>query len=275
MSKKKLKRVGIYAILLLVAAFFFIPIVWMISTSLKGSDEVFLSPPRWIPKNILWSNYTAAFEAIPYLKYLLNTLQTTGLAVIGNIISAPMIGYAFGKLRWPGRDKVFLLVIATMMLPFSVTMIPLYSMSAKFGWINTYIPLVLPDFLGKSYFIFLMRQFYMNLPDELLEAARIDGAGEFWVYKKIALPLVKPAIVTVALFSAVWSWTDFMGPLIYLNRAEKWTISLGLSQFTNTYGVDWSLLMAAAVIAIVPMVILFFCLQRYFIEGSMNSGIKG
>ena len=184
MSKKKLKKLLIY-----------IPVLWMISTSLKGSEEIFISPPRWIPKNIKWKNYKDAFEAIPYVKYILNTVKTTGLAVLGNVISAPMIGYAFGKLKWPGRDKVFLLVIATMMLPFSVTMIPLYSMSSKFGWINTYIPLVLPDFLGRSYFIFLMRQFYMNLPDELLEAARIDGAGEMWVYTRVALPLVKPAVV--------------------------------------------------------------------------------
>lgn len=275
MSKKKLKKLLIYIPVLIVAAFFFIPLLWMISTSLKGSEEIFISPPRWIPKNIKWKNYKDAFEAIPYVKYILNTVKTTGLAVLGNVISAPMIGYAFGKLKWPGRDKVFLLVIATMMLPFSVTMIPLYSMSSKFGWINTYIPLVLPDFLGRSYFIFLMRQFYMNLPDELLEAARIDGAGEMWVYTRVALPLVKPAVVAVALFSAVWSWTDFMGPLIYLNKEAKWTISLGLSQFTNTYGVDWALLMAAAVIAIIPMVILFFCLQKYFVEGSTSSGIKG
>ena len=135
--------------------------------------------------------------------------------------------------------------------------------------------MVLPDFLGTAYFIFLMRQFYRNLPDEFMEAARIDGASELWVYARIALPLEKPAIVTVALFSFVWSWTDFMGPLIYLTKSTKWTISLGLSQFTNTYGVDWALLMAASAIAILPMIILFFFLQNYFVEGSMSSGVKG
>ena len=178
-------------------------------------------------------------------------MKTTSLAVLGNVLSAPMIGYAFGKLKWPGRDKVFMLVVATMMLPFTVTMIPLYSLFSKLGWINTYIPLVLPDFLGTAYFIFLMRQFYRNLPDEFMEAARIDGASE------------------------LWSWTDFMGPLIYLTKSTKWTISLGLSQFTNTYGVDWALLMAASAIAILPMIILFFFLQNYFVEGSMSSGVKG
>lgn len=275
MSKRKIKFYLRYIPLLVLGAFFLVPFLWLISTSLKGSDQIFSHPPKWIPNPVLFGNYKEAFEAIPYLDYLLNTVKTTSLAVLGNVISAPMIGYAFGKLKWPGRDKVFLIVMATMMLPFTVTMIPLYSLFSKIGWINTYIPLVLPDFLGKAYFIFLMRQFYLSLPEELLEAARIDGASELWIYMKVAVPLVKPAIVTVALFSFVWSWTDFMGPLIYLTRSEKWTISLGLSQFTNSYGVDWALLMSASAIAIIPMVILFFFLQKYFMEGSMNSGIKG
>ena len=273
--KRRIKSALKYIPLCLAGLFFLVPFIWLISTSLKSSDQIFSYPPKWIPKPSKFSNYREAFEAIPYLKYILNTMKTTSLAVLGNVLSAPMIGYAFGKLKWPGRDKVFMLVVATMMLPFTVTMIPLYSLFSKLGWINTYIPLVLPDFLGTAYFIFLMRQFYRNLPDEFMEAARIDGASELWVYARIALPLEKPAIVTVALFSFVWSWTDFMGPLIYLTKSTKWTISLGLSQFTNTYGVDWALLMAASAIAILPMIILFFFLQNYFVEGSMSSGVKG
>ena len=273
--KRCIKSALKYIPLCLAGLFFLVPFIWLISTSLKSSDQIFSYPPKWIPKPAKFSNYREAFEAIPYLKYILNTMKTTSLAVLGNVLSAPMIGYAFGKLKWPGRDKVFMLVVATMMLPFTVTMIPLYSLFSKLGWINTYIPLVLPDFLGTAYFIFLMRQFYRNLPDEFMEAARIDGASELWVYARIALPLEKPAIVTVALFAFVWSWTDFMGPLIYLTKSTKWTISLGLSQFTNTYGVDWALLMAASAIAILPMIILFFFLQNYFVEGSMSSGVKG
>ena len=273
--KRRIKSALKYIPLCLAGLFFLVPFIWLISTSLKSSDQIFSYPPKWIPKPAKFRNYREAFEAIPYLKYILNTMKTTSLAVLGNVLSAPMIGYAFGKLKWPGRDKVFMLVVATMMLPFTVTMIPLYSLFSKLGWINTYIPLVLPDFLGTAYFIFLMRQFYRNLPDEFMEAARIDGASELWVYARIALPLEKPAIVTVALFSFVWSWTDFMGPLIYLTKSTKWTISLGLSQFTNTYGVDWALLMAASAIAILPMIILFFFLQNYFVEGSMSSGVKG
>jgi multiple sugar transport system permease protein len=199
--KRRIKSVLKYIPLCLAGLFFFVPFIWLISTSLKSSDQIFSYPPEWIPKPAKFSNYREAFEAIPYLKYILNTMKTTSLAVLGNVLSAPMIGYAFGKLKWPGRDKVFMLVVATMMLPFTVTMIPLYSLFSRLGWINTYIPLVLPDFLGTAYFIFLMRQFYRNLPDEFMEAARIDGASELWVYARIALPLEKPAVVTVALFS--------------------------------------------------------------------------
>ncbi|WP_312692813.1 carbohydrate ABC transporter permease [Caproiciproducens sp.] len=275
MVKKRMKRLGCYLLLCALGAFFLIPFLWLLSTSLKGTGQIFVNPPVWIPNPIKLSNYVTAFTAIPYMRYILNTMETTSLAVIGNLISAPMIGYAFGKLKWPGRDKVFMLVLATMMLPFTVTMIPLYGLFSRIHLINTYLPLVLPDFLGKAYFIFLMRQFFLNLPDELLEAARIDGATELQIYFKIALPLVKPAVVSVGLFAFVWSWTDFMGPLIYLTSDSKWTISIGLSQFTNSYGVDWALLMAASAIAIVPMVILFFVLQRYFVEGISTSGIKG
>ncbi len=275
MTGKRMKVIISYIALITLGAFFLIPLIWLITTSLKESGQIFVNPPEWIPNPVKFSNYKDAFTAIPYMRYITNTLKTTSLAVLGNVISAPMIGYAFGKLQWPGRNKIFMLVIATMMLPFTVTMIPLYSLYSKLNWINTYLPLVLPDFLGKAYFIFLMRQFYLNLPDELMESARIDGASEFKIYTYITLPLVKPAVVSVALFAFVWSWTDFMGPLIYLTSDKKWTISLGLSQFTNTFGVDWSLLMAAAAISILPMIILFFFLQKFFIEGVTTSGIKG
>ena len=270
MSKKKLKKLLIYIPVLIEAAFFFIPLLWMISTSLKGSEEIFISPPRWIPKNIKWKNYKDAFEAIPYVKYILNTVKTTGLAVLGNVISAPMIGYAFGKLKWPGRDKVFLLVIATMMLPFSVTMIPLYSMSSKFGWINTYIPLVLPDFLGRSYFIFLMRQFFTGVPDELLDAGRIDGLSEFGVYTRIALPLVTPALSALGIFTFLGNWNSFLWPVIALDSKEKYTITLGLAQFSAENASQWELIMTGA-----SIIIIFLIFQKKIIEGVQLTGVKG
>lgn len=274
MVMPKWKKALQYLLLLLVGAFFLIPFLWLLSTSLKNNQQVFSNPPQWIPSPIQWQNYVDAFTQIPYLQYIINSVSVTLLAVIGNVLSAPLVGYAFSKLHWRGRDKVFLLVLATMMLPFQVTMIPLYSMYVKLGWINTYLPLILPDFFGKAYFVFLMRQFFNNIPNELLEAGRIDGASEFRIYWNLILPLARPAVVTVALFAFVWSWTDFLGPLIFLTNPEKWTISLGLSQFTTSYGFQWSQLMAASAIFIIPMLIFFFFMQKSFIEGISTSGLK-
>lgn len=274
MVVNKWKRGGCYVLLVVVGLFFFVPFLWLISTSLKGDAQIFSYPPQWIPNPVRWENYLEAIQDIPYLQYLGNSLIVTALAVMGNLISVPPVAYAFSKLAWPGRDKVFLLVLATMMLPFQVTMIPLYSMYVKLGWINTYLPLVLPDFFGKAYFVFMMRQFFNNIPNELLEAGRIDGASEFRIYLQLVLPLTRSALVTVALFAFVWSWTDFLGPLIFLNDPTKWTISLGLSQFTTSYGFRWAQLMAASAIFIIPMVVFFFFMQKSFIEGINTSGIK-
>lgn len=270
----KWKKFMQYLVLCIVGLFFFAPFLWLISTSLKSDAEVFSYPPKWFPSEIRWQNYVDAFKAIPYLQYIQNSLTTTFFAVFGNILSAPLVAYAFSKLKWKGRDKLFLLVLATMMLPFQITMIPLYSVYVKLGWINTYLPLVLPDFFGKAYFVFMMRQFFNNIPDDILEAGRIDGASEFRIYWQLILPLARSAVVTVALFAFVWSWTDFLGPLIYLTEPSKWTISLGLSQFTTSYGFLWSQLMAASAIFIIPMVIFFFFMQKFFMEGVSTSGIK-
>lgn len=268
------KKVLQYFILCLMGLFFFIPILWMISTSLKNDAAIFVYPPQWIPSPFRWGNYISAFRSIPYLLYITNSISVTGLAVLGNIISAPIIGYAFSKLHWPGRDKIFILVLATMMLPFQITMIPLYSIYVKLGWINTYLPLIIQDFFGRPYFIFIMRQFFNSVPNELMEAGRIDGASEFKIFKNLILPLAKPGIVSIALFAFVWSWTDFLGPLVFLTDPARWTISLGLSQFTTSYGFLWDQLMAASCIFIIPMVIVFFFLQRYFVEGISTFGIK-
>ena len=242
----KKKIVFAHIVLILIGVFFFFPFLWLLDTSLKNDAQIFTFPPQWIPKPIQWSNYTRALKTIPYMHYVGNTIQVTILSVIGNIISAPAIGYAFSKLHWKGRDKVFILVLATMMLPFQITMIPLYSMYVKMGWINTWAPLVVPDFFGKAFFIFLMKQFFQSIPDDILEAGRIDGASEFRIYWQLILPLAKPAAVTVGLYAFMWSWTDFLGPLIYLTDSNKWTISIGLSQFSSSHGLDWALLMAGS-----------------------------
>lgn len=263
-----------YVLLCVVGIFFLFPFVWLLDTSLKNDVQIFTFPPTWIPNPVMFSNYTDALRAIPFLHYTGNTIRIVFFAVLGNLISAPMIGYAFAKLHWRGRDKVFILVLATMMLPFQVTMIPLYSLYVKIGWINTMAPLVVPDFFGKAFFIFLMRQFFLSIPEEMSQAARIDGASEFRIFWRICLPLAKPAVVSVGLFAFIWSWTDFLGPLIYLTDSAKWTISIGLSQFTSSHGLDWKLLMAGSTMFMIPMIILFFFMQKTFIEGINTSGLK-
>lgn len=271
-SKKK--KIIQYVLLCLVGIFFIFPFVWLVDTSLKNDAQIFTFPPKWIPSPVMFSNYMDALEAIPFMHYMGNTIKIVLLAVLGNVISAPMIGYAFAKLNWRGRDKVFILVLATMMLPFQVTMIPLYSMYVKIGWINTIAPLVVPDFFGKAFFIFLMRQFFLSIPEEILQAARIDGASEFRIYWNICFPLAKPAVVSVGLFAFIWSWTDFLGPLIYLTDSDKWTISIGLGQFTTSHGLDWKLLMAGSTMFMVPMIIVFFFMQKTFIQGINTTGLK-
>lgn len=274
MSKKKRKIIFTHVLLLLVGAFFLFPFIWLIDTSLKNDLQIFIFPPQWIPKPIMFSNYTRALTTIPFMHYVSNSFKVVIFAVLGNVISAPAIGYAFSRLHWRGRDKVFILVLATMMLPFQITMIPLYSMYVKIGWVNTYLPLVVPDFFGKAFFIFLMRQFFLSIPEDILEAGRIDGASEFRIYWQLILPLAKPAVVTVGLFAFIWSWTDFLGPLIYLTDSEKWTISIGLSQFTSSHGLDWALLMAGSAMFMLPMIILFIFMQKVFIEGITMTGLK-
>ncbi|MGV8984042.1 carbohydrate ABC transporter permease [Clostridium sp.] len=274
MVVSKRKKILSYVILIAIGMFFIFPFIWLIDTSLKSDMQIFTYPPQWIPKPLMLSNYTKALTTIPFMHYVWNTVKIVIFAVMGNVISAPIIGYAFSKLHWKGRDKVFILVLATMMLPFQITMIPLYSMYVKIGWINTILPLVVPDFFGKAFFIFLMRQFFMTIPEDLSEAARIDGASEFRIFYGVILPLAKPAVVTVGLFAFIWSWTDFMGPLIYLTDSTNWTISLGLSQFTSSHGLDWALLMAGSAMFMLPMIILFFLMQKVFIEGITMSGLK-
>lgn len=273
-NKKHLNNFLRYAVLIIVSVLFLYPFAWLLSTSLKTNTQIFIFPPVWIPNPVRFSNYVDAFTTIPYMSYLVNSCVVVIFALLGEVLSAPVVGYAFSKLRWKGRDKVFLLVLATMMLPFQVVMIPLYSMYAKLGLINTYLPLVLPDFFGKAYFVFLMRQFFLTIPEDISDSGRIDGASEFRIFTSLVLPLARPALVSVILFTFVWSWTDFLGPLIFLTDSSRWTISIGLSQFTVNHGMNWALLMAGSTIFMIPMVILFCLLQRTFIEGITVTGMK-
>jgi multiple sugar transport system permease protein len=265
-----------YGILLLLSALFIIPWIWMISTSLKNPEELAIFPPIWVPSPIRWDNYLLAFQQAPFLSYLVNTLTIAIPAVIGAVLSNSLVAYGFAGVRWPGRDAVFALVLATLMLPGFVTFIPLYVTFRQLNWINTYLPLIVPTFLGNAFFIFLLRQFFLRLPEELSDAARVDGAGEWRIFHQIILPLAKPALAVVALFQFLHSWNDYFGPLIYLNDQAKYTIALGIANMQSAYGFsNFAWIMAATCMSILPIIVLFFFAQRSFIEGIALTGLKG
>jgi multiple sugar transport system permease protein len=277
MQRKRIyKNIAVYAALVLVSLVLVLPFLWILSTSLKGDEDIFTTPPRWIPTDIRWENYSDVFDRMPFLIYFRNSVFVTVMTIIGVVLSSSLVAYAFACLRWPGRNALFIFILATMMLPMQVTMIPLFVLFKELGWLNTYKPLIIPAFFGGGAFnIFLLRQFFLTIPRELFEAARIDGCSEFRIYWRIVLPLAKPALATVAILTFMFSWNDFLGPLIYLSDQLKGTLALGLAMFVGQHQTEWGMLMAASVIMMVPMILIFFFFQRYFIRGFVMSGIKG
>ncbi|MGM0837683.1 MAG: carbohydrate ABC transporter permease [Bacillota bacterium] len=272
--KKKLYRLSAHIVLIIASILFMIPFIWMVSTSLKPLTQVFTFPPEWIPKPVMWSNYLDAMSYIPFFTYLKNTLVITFFSTIGAMLTCPIVAYSFAKLKWPGRNILFVVTIGVMMIPGQVTMIPLFLLFEKIGIVGTPYPLIIPAFFGVPFYIFLLRQFFMGLPDSLREAAKIDGAGEFRIYWQIMLPLAKPAVLAVGLFQFMASWTDFIGPLLYLTDSFQYTLSLGLQQFQSQMGSEWGLMMAVSTMMTIPVIILFFFLQKTFIRGITFSGIK-
>jgi len=265
-----------YLVIWGIALLLLIPFAWMVSSSLKTPAEVFQTPMTWIPEPVQWANYIKAFEAMPVLLYTRNTLIITFLSIVGYLTSGSMVAYAFARMRWPGRDIWFIILLSTMMLPPQVTIIPLFVIFRQLHWINTYYPLVVPAYLtGWPFFIFLMRQFFLTIPDELAEAARVDGAGHLQIYRSIILPLSKPVLATVAIFAFLLHWNDFFGPLIYLTDDNKFTLALGLMAFASRHQNEWSILMAVSLIMLLPTLLVFLFCQRYFIEGITLTGTKG
>jgi multiple sugar transport system permease protein len=264
-----------YVFLIVAGAFFAMPFLWMLSTSVKPDTEIFLIPPQWIPSQLIWENYPKAINYIPFFLYMRNTLFITVMASLGILISTPPVAYSFSHIPWPGRNVVFILVLATMMLPYQVTMIPVYIVFKNLGWVGTFYPMWVPAFFSHAFSIFLLRQFFMTIPQELGDAGRIDGASEFTIFLRIILPLSKPALSTIVLFQFMNSWNDFLTPLIYLRQESMYTMSLGLQQFTSLHGLEWSLLMAASLMFAAPIIIIFFLAQSFFIEGISMTGIKG
>ncbi|GKX29957.1 sugar ABC transporter permease [Vallitalea longa] len=269
-----LHKIIVYFFLIVFSIFFLIPILWMISTSLKSPEEIYRIKFAFLPTKLHWKNYVDAITSIPYFKYISNTLIVTVFCVIGQLFAAPLVAYSIAKIRWFGSKIVFMLIIGTMFLPFQVTMIPVYMIYHKMGFVGTFLPLILPSFFGYPLYIFLLRQFIVGIPDSLIEAAKIDGASEYKVYWKVILPLIKPALATVTIFTFLTSWSDFLGPLIYLNNENMYTLSLGLRQYLTAHSIAWGPLMAATTMFIVPTIIIYFFAQKQFIEGIATTGGK-
>ncbi len=264
----------IHGVLLGGAFVLMLPLAWMLSTALKDLGAVLLVPPEWIPEVPRWSNFAEVFRTTPFARYAVNTLIITFLSVVGKILSCSLVAYSFARLRWRGRNVLFLIMLATLMLPNQVTLIPQFVMFRQLGWIDTIAPLVIPHWLGGPFLTFLLRQYFMTIPRELDDAARIDGASYFGIYWRIILPMSKPAIAAVAIFMFNASWNDFLGPLIYLHSPEKYTLAMGLRAFQDQYVTQWNLLMAASLMTMIPVVIIFFFAQKYFIQGIVFTGIK-
>jgi len=270
--------IATHTILVLLSIVLMIPFGWMISTALKPIEQVFEYPPSWIPRPVMFENFWLGWTHVPMTRYLLNTLHITIVAIVGVVASSSLVAYGFARLRAPGKDILFLLLLSTLMLPQQVTLIPNFLLFKQLGWLNTYKPLLVPAFTAAPFFVFLLRQFYMTVPFELDEAARIDGCGRIGVFWRILLPLSKPAIATVAIFVFFNRWNSFLWPLIYLRSPEKYTLAVGLSFFHSqqsgglTY---WNLLMATTLIVAIPPLAVFFLAQRYFVQGIALTGIKG
>ncbi len=268
-------RAATYLLALVGAAWFVLPLLWMATSSFKDKAEIFQYPPVLLPWPLRWQNYTDLFAAWPFWTYLRNTLIVTVPSVLGQIISSSLVAYGFARVRWPGRNIVFLIVLGTLMLPFQVTLIPLYIIFRQLGWIGTFAPLIVPNFFGSAFDIFLLRQFFMGIPGELADAARVDGCGHLRIYWRIVLPLAKPALAAVALFEFLYNWNDFLGPLIYLQDNSLYTLSLGLQQFQSVRQPEPELLMTACTIMVAPIIVVFFFAQRTFIQGITLTGLKG
>ncbi len=277
-ARRRVQRVLVYLGVLLITVIFAIPFVWMIVTSLKTPDALAAPGVSWIPRPLDGQNYADALTTIPFLQYLGNTLVICLPNVVGTVLSCSLAAYALACIQWPGRGASFVVVLATMMLPYPVTIIPLYLLFRNLGWLHIaggYLPLIVPAFFGAPFFIFLLRQFFVSMPVELSEAAKVDGASEFRIYARIIMPLAKPALATTALFTFLYTYTDFLNPLIYISDPDRFTLSLGLLGFFGSHGAAWGPLMAASALFTIPTVILFLVAQRTFIQGIVTTGLKG
>lgn len=250
------------------------PLWWMISTSLKSMTEIMASEPSFFPKEWHFENYINTWNAAPFTRYTMNTLLLTAISVFANVVVNSFVAYGFARIKFRGKAFLFSLVLSTMMIPGFVTLIPQYILFARLGWINTYLPLVVPQFFGNAFNIFLLRQFYRGIPEELIEAAKMEGASHFYIWRKIGLPMIKPALATVAIGAFNGAWNDFLGPLLYVNNENLYTIQVGLQTFKEQSSSQWNYLMAGSLMSMLPVLLLFFFFQKYFIQGANITGMS-
>lgn len=274
--QQKIGLVILQILMTLLLITFLVPALWMVSSSLKASTEVFAHPIVWIPESPQWRNYTKIFEVLPFARFAQNTFVVTGLAVLGTIVSSLMVGYSFARLDWPGKNFFFALMISTMFLPEIVTLIPRFLIFKQFKWIDTYLPLIVPYWMGASAIhIFLVHQFFRGLPVELEEAAYIDGANRLQILVNILLPLSKPVIASIAVFSLLQHYNSYIEPLIYLNTRDKWTLAIGIKGLNDSNATEWELIFAAGTLMVAPILVVFVFAQRYFVQGIALTGFGG
>lgn len=273
-TKSTMKKTLSYILLSLFGVSMIVPFLWMVSTSLKEPGDVFTYPPKWLPNPIIWENYPKAWNAVPFARGYINSVFVAVTVTFGQVFTSSLAAYAFARLSFPGRDKLFLGYLGTMMIPGAVTMIPVFILLRKLGWIDTYKALIIPSMFS-AYGTFMLRQFFMSLPTDLEDAAKIDGCSLFGIYTKIILPLSKPALATLTIFTFMGSWMSFMWPLIVTNSMELKTLPVMLASFQGLYTTDWTLLMAGSIIVLSPIVVVFILGQRYFVEGIKLGAIKG
>ncbi|MDN5685268.1 MAG: carbohydrate ABC transporter permease [Brachybacterium sp.] len=263
-------------VMLLILALFSLPVYWMIISALKTPEELAQFPPTLFPTELRWENFSDAVTVMPFWTFFRNSAIITISVVVFSVISNFIVAYGFACIEWPGRNKVFFIVLATLFLPFPVTLIPMFDMWAALGFVNTWVPLIAPALFAGGFFTFLLRQFMLQTPRDMLDAARVDGASEWSIAWRIVFPTARPAVTVIAIFAAVGTWNDFMGPLIYLQDPEKQTLSIGMEVFrsVNSQDIQFNLLMAASFLVLLPLVILFFIFQRYFVSGISLGGFK-
>lgn len=273
---EKLWLLFLQLLMTLLLVTFLVPTFWMISSSLKASTEVFTHPIQWLPSDPQWKNYPKAFELLPLAQFIQNTIVIVVFAVLGTVLSSAMVAYSFARIRWPGRNFWFGLLLATMMLPDVVTLVPRFILFKNLKWLDTFLPLIVPYWGGiGAIYVFLMRQFFLGIPMELEDAAEIDGASRMRVLVQILLPLSKPVIATVAVFALLQHYNDYMNPLIYIRSIEKWPIALGLQAYNSSYVQNWEIVFAASTVMLMPIVLIFLVAQRYFVQGIAMTGFGG